>query len=62
MNLNQLLLIDVTSTDVGCTTALNTQKSVAACGGEALAKETAKRKVYDNLVGPNSQGFHAPGF
>ena len=53
----RLLLLDVTTTDVGCTTALKTHKSVSERCGAARGAEAAKRGVYENLVDPNSQSF-----
>ena len=53
----RLLLLDVITTDVGCTTALKTHKSVSERCGAARGAEAAKRGVYENLVDANSQSF-----
>ena len=50
------LLVDVTTTDVGCTTVLNTQKSVTERG------EMAELQVYEKLIYPNSQSFVSLAF
>ena len=53
----KLLLLDVTTTSVGCKTADKDYKSVTDRGGAVRGAEQRKVKDYEKCLDPNSQSL-----